>query len=231
MSGIVIGVIVAVYAVLLFYYCVLEKQEKFWPATILKVILSAIAAGVCVYAAVLLESYLLYIFALGLVCAVPADFFLQYIKTDLMKYRAGIFFFGLMHICLLVSFFVMYPVTFYEFVIFAVFIGILLAFQIKGKWEMGKEKTQLTIYTVLVVFMAAKAISIFIAVPSAYTLMLALGGLFFFMSDLFLGIWAYQTERFVYLAFNRSIYFAGQLCLAFYLVVMLNYGLQHMPAG
>jgi len=221
MSGVAIAVIVAAYAALLTYYCLLEKQEKFLPATILKVIISAIAAGVCVYAAVMLNSYILYIFAMGLVFAVPADFFLQYIKTDLMKYRAGILFFGLMHVCLLVSFFILYPVSFYEFVIFAVFIGILLIFQIKGKWEMGEEKTQLTIYTVLVVFMSAKAISIFIAVPTLYTLMLALGGFFFFMSDLFLGIWAYQTEKFIYLALNRSIYFIGQLCLAFYLVMML----------
>ena len=229
MSDVVIAFITIFYAALLVYYCVLEKQEKFWPATILKVIISAIAAGVCVYAAVMLNSYILYIFALGLVFAVPADFFLQYIKTDSMKYRAGIFFFALMHICLLVSFFIMYPVTLYEFIIFAVFIGILLVFQIKGKWDMGEEKTRLTIYTVLVVFMAAKAISIYIAVPTAYTLMLALGGLFFFMSDLFLGIWAYQTEKFIYLALNRIIYFAGQLCLAFYLVLMLNYGIQHLP--
>jgi len=86
---------------------------------------------------------------------------------------------------------------------------------------MGAEKNQLTIYTVFVVLMSAKAISIFIAAPSAYTFALALGGLFFFMSDLFLGIWAYQTERFVYLVLNRTIYFTGQLCLAFYLVLML----------
>jgi len=221
MSLTAIFIIVGLYTALLVYYCVLEKQEKFWHATILKVILSAFAAGVCVYAAIIMQSYIYYIFALGLLCAVPADFFLQYIKTNLMKYRAGIFFFGLMHICLLVSFFIIYPVTVYEFVIFAIFIGILLFFQIKGKWKMGEEKTQLTIYTVLVVFMAAKAISIYFAAPSVYTMMLAFGGLFFFTSDLFLGIWAYQSERFAYLALNRVIYFTGQLCLAFYLVTML----------
>jgi len=222
MSGIAVAVIVVIYAALLLYYCVLEKQEKFRQATALKVILSAIAAGLCVFAAILLNSYIFYIFALGLIFAVPADFFLQYIKTDLMKYRAGIFFFGLMHICLLVSFFIIYPVTFYEFVIFAIFIGILLAFQITGKWKIGEEKTQLTIYTVLVVLMAAKAISIYIASPTTYTMMVALGGLFFFISDLFLGIWAYSgNNKFVYLALNRIIYFSGQLFLALYLVTML----------
>ena len=229
MSCITIAVIVGVYIALLVYYCVLEKQGKFWPATVLKVILSAFAAACCVYAAVNLGNYIYWIFALGLVFAVPADYFLQYIDSDLKRYRFGILFFNAMHVCLLISFFLIYPVTVYEFILFAVFIGILLILQIKGKWEIGEEKTQLTIYTILVVFMAAKAISVFIAVPSSYTLMLALGGLFFFISDLFLGIWAYQSEKFVYLAFNRIIYFTGQLCLAFYLVNMLNYGAQHLP--
>ena len=221
MSWIAIAIIVTVYAAMLAYYCILEKQEKFWPATILKVILSAYAAGCSVYAAILLNNYIFYIFSLGLICAVPADFFLQYIKTDLKKYRFGIFFFGAMHVCLLVSFFFVYPVTIFEFVIFAVFIAILLAFQIKGKWKMGAEKIQLTIYTVFVVFMAAKAISIFIATPSSFTAMAALGGMLFFLSDLFLGIWAYSSEKFKYLALNRIIYFAGQLSLAFYLIMML----------
>jgi len=223
MSLVAIIVIVTIYAALLAYYCVLEKQEKFWPATILKVILSAYAAGVCVYAAVILNNYVFYIFALGLACAVPADFFLQYIKTDLKKYRAGILFFGLMHICLIVSFYLIYAVTFYEFVIFAVLVGVLLAFQIIGKWKMGPEKTQLTVYTVLVVFMAAKAISLSFTIPNPATfiVVLSLGGLSFFLSDLFLGIWAYYSEKFVYLALNRIIYFAGQLLLAFYLVLML----------
>jgi len=223
MSLITIIVIIMIYAALLIYYCVLEKQEKFWLATIFKVILSAFAAGLCVYAAVLLSSYVFYIFALGLVCAVPADFFLQYIKTDLKKYRTGILFFSLMHICLIVSFYLIYAVTIYEFILFAVLIGILLAFQLIGKWKMGPEKAQLTIYTVLVVFMAAKAISLYFTIPNPalFILMLSLGGLFFFLSDLLLGIWAYSKEKFVFLALNRIVYFAGQLLLAFYLVMLL----------
>jgi len=224
MSLLAILIIVTVYAAVLAYYCLLEKQEKFKPATTVKVLLSAYAAGVCVYAAIQLNNYVFYIYALGLICAVPADFFLQYIKTDLSKYRIGIFFFGLMHLCLIISFYIIYAVTLYEFVIFALLIGILLAFQIVGKWKMGKEKAQLTIYTVFVVFMAAKAISLYFTVPNPATfiLMLSLGGLFFFLSDLFLGIWAYSNSKFVYLALNRIIYFAGQLCLAFYLVAMLH---------
>jgi len=219
---IVVMVMVPVYAILLASYIYLEYKENFKAATILKVIISAIASGLCVFAAIYHNSYVFYIFALGMIFAVPADFFLQYIKTDLMKYRAGIFFFGLMHICLLVSFYILYAITLLEFIIFAVFIGILLAFQILGKWKIGKEKTQLSIYTVLVVLMAAKAISLYFTIPNPaiFVLMVSLGGLFFFISDLFLGIWAYSKSsgKFLYLALNRAIYFTGQLCLAFYLV-------------
>ena len=104
MTGVVITVIITTYAALLAYYCILEKQKRFWPATILKVIISAYAAGVCVYSAILLNNIVFYIFALGIVFAVPADFFLQYIKSDLTKYRIGISLFGAMHICLIISF-------------------------------------------------------------------------------------------------------------------------------
>jgi len=223
MSVITINIVVLIYAALLAYYIILEKQEKFKNATIVKVILSAFASGVCVYAAIGIGSYVFYIFALGMVFAIPADFFLQYIKTDLMKYRAGIFFFGLMHICLLVSFYIIYRVTYLEFVLFTVFIGILLAFMLIGKWKIGPERMQLNIYTVLVVFMAAKAVSLYFTIPNPalFILMLSLGGLLFFISDLFLGIWAYSKNKFIYLALNRAIYFTGQLCLAFYLVFII----------
>ena len=214
---------ILIYSILLTTYIFLEYQEKFKAATIVKVILSAIASGCAVFAAILLESYIFYIFALGMLFAVPADYFLQYIKINMMKYRAGIFCFALMHICLLVSFYMLFPISIVEFIIFAVFIGILLAFQIIGKWKIGEEKLQLSIYTVLVVLMASKAISLSFTIPNPalFITMVSLGGLFFFISDLFLGIWAYSKERFVFLALNRLIYFAGQLCLAFYLVFIV----------
>jgi len=213
--------IIIPYCILLACYILLEKQEKFWSATILKVILSAYASACCFYAAIQLNHYIFYIFAVGLLFAVPADYFLQYIKSDLKKYRIGIFSFGAMHVCLLISFYLIYKVTFYEIIILAIFLSLLLTFQKIGKWKMGAEKSQLTIYTVLVVGMAAKATSLYIIEPSIHTLAASLGGLFFFGSDLFLGIWAYSKDKFIYLALNRIIYFTGQLCLAFYLILIL----------
>ncbi|MCL2717999.1 MAG: lysoplasmalogenase [Lachnospiraceae bacterium] len=213
-------IIIIPYLALLTFYVLLEKQKKFRPATTMKVILSAYASLACLYAAIQLNDYIYYIFAFGLICAVPADFFLQYIKKDLKKYRVGIYCFGAMHVCLIISFYLKYRVTFFEFAILAIFIAVLLYFQKIGKWKIGKEKIQLTIYTVLVTIMAAKAFSLYIIYPGNVTLAVSLGGLFFFISDLFLGIWAYSQRRFVFLALNRVIYFVGQLSLAFYVILL-----------
>ncbi|MCL2425890.1 MAG: lysoplasmalogenase [Oscillospiraceae bacterium] len=222
MSSVAIAIISVIYVAVLVYYCALEKRDNFRLATTVKVILSAFASVICIYAAILLDSYVFYIFALAFVFTVPADYFLQYIKTNLTKYRIGITLFGLVHICLLISYYLIYPVSFFEFVIFAVFVAILLVFQIKGKWQIGKEKAQINVYTVIVVFMSAKAISIFIAAPAIYTVFLALGGLFFFISDLYLGIWAYSgKDTYPNLVINRATYFAALFCLAFSLVSRL----------
>ena len=86
---------------------------------------------------------------------------------------------------------------------------------------MGPERLQLTAYTVLVTLMAAKSMSLLILEQTPFTVAVALGGLFFFVSDLFLGIWDYHIEKFAFLAANRIIYFAGQMALAFYLLLML----------
>lgn len=209
------------FLILLAIYCYQEKLKKFWPATTLKVILSAFAAITAVYAAVQLQTVFGYALALGLICAVPADFFLQYIRSDLKKYRIGIFFFGAMHVCLLVGYYKTYGIHWAEFVIWVLMIVLLSIFQKFGKWDLGKVKYQLSAYTVLVTFMAAKSISIGITHISPATLILGIAGLCFYVSDLFLGIWGYYKDKYVYLALNRIIYFAGQLCFAFVLLLLL----------
>lgn len=211
----------ALFLVLLCVYCMLEKREKFISATVCKVLLSAFVAGVAIYAAVRLQSFLGTLMALGLAFAVPADYFLQFIRRDVQKYRVGILSFGTMHACLLAAFFVTWGVGYLEFVLFAAFLLILSLFQRSEKWSLGKVKGLLSIYTVLVVLMASKAISVFIATPSIPTFALGLGGFCFFVSDLFLGIWNYYRTQFLFLALSRIVYFVGQLLLATSLMLMV----------
>ncbi len=213
-------IICAVYAVLLIVYCAYEKKDDFKTATALKVILSAIASGLCFYAAIFLHSTVMYIFATGMLCAVPADYYLQFIKLDIKKYRIGIFFFGAMHFFILISYFMKWGVHYYEFVILVLLLAILLIFQNKQHWKMGPERAQLTVYTLFVALMAAKSMSLLFIEVTPYTIAAATGGLCFFASDVFLGVWNYYRDKFVFLAANRAIYFTGQMALAFYLVLM-----------
>jgi len=198
----------------LFFYCLLEKNENFKTATAMKVALSTYVATLAIAFAFLSLNFFSVLIALGLAFAVPADFFLQYIKTDLKKYRFGILFFGAMHVCLLIAFFMAYGISWVEFSIMAVMLIILTVFQKTEHWNLGPAKNQLSVYTILVVAMAAKSLSIGIWDPTPAHISLALGGLFFFISDLFLGIWDYYNDKFIFLALNRVIYFVGQLLIA-----------------
>ncbi len=202
------------FLILLGVYLYYEKKNAFSTATLLKVLLSAFVAVVAVIAALRLRDVTGYLIALGLLCAVPADYFLQYIQSDVGRYRNGIFCFAGMHLCLLVGYYLRWPVRWHEFAIFALFLGVMLIFQKKERWNLGAVKIPLSIYSALVLFMAAKSISIAINDPGAATLLLGLGGLMFFVSDLFLGIWDYYKTKFVFLVCNRVIYFAGQLLFA-----------------
>lgn len=208
------GVLCAAFAALLGVYCWFEKRNAFGMATALKVALSAMVAIIALCAAVDKATVFCWLMAAGLICAVPADYFLQFIRLNLTKYRLGILCFGAMHVLLLTAFYLTYGLELLSFILCVVMIGVISLFQAKQKWQLGKTKGQLSIYTVLVTLMASKALSIAVFNPAQGTLLLGIGGLCFFISDLFLGIWDYHESKFVYLALNRIIYFAGQLLLA-----------------
>lgn len=204
------------FVLLLAAYCVLEQKELFRPATALKVVLSAFVAVVAwAYAAQRSFPAPLLLMAVGLTLAVPADYFLQYIKLDGKRYEAGILCFAGMHICLLLSFVDRYGVRWLEFILFAVILLVLLLLQTLQKWDLGAQKLPLSVYTVLVGFMAAKAISAGLCAPAPQTLLAAAGGLCFLVSDMILGVWSYHDGRKLYVLLNRIVYFTGQLLFAF----------------
>lgn len=210
----------SIFLPVLLIYCLLEKQNTFIPATTLKVILSAYVALTAFIYALPQKSFISLAIAMGLLFAVPADFFLQYIRSNIKKYRWGILFFGAMHVCLLTGYYLHWGISWIEFVVAVIMLVILSLFQKKENWNLGKTKTQLSIYTVLVVMMAAKSISIGLLHPEPATISLAIGGLLFFVSDIFLGIWDYYDDKFIFLALNRIIYFVGQLLIAQAIILM-----------
>ena len=203
------------FAILLTVYCIFEGGGKFVPATALKV---ALSASIAVFAWVCAVSHglkaPLVMMAAGLTLAVPADYFLQYIKSDGKRYEAGILCFAGMHICLLFSFVDRFSIHWQEFAIFALILGALLLLQSLQKWELGRQKLPLSVYTVLVVLMASKSISLGLLFPAKETFLIAAGGLCFVASDMVLGVWDYHDEKKVFLLLNRIIYFCGQLLFA-----------------
>ena len=207
--------IIAFFIVVLTVYCIQEGKNHFLPATVWKVFLSAFIAAVGWFYAVKAGFQTpLVLMAAGLTLAVPADYFLQYIIADGKKYDAGILCFSGMHICLLFSFVDRFGIHWQEFVLFAGILIVLLLLQTLQKWDLGEQKLPLSVYTVLVGFMAAKAISVGITAPSRQTLLLAAGGLCFVASDMILGVWRYHNEKTVFVLLNRIIYFCGQILFA-----------------
>ena len=207
--------IIAFFIVVLTVYCVQEGKDRFRPATTWKVILSALIAAVAWhYTAKAGFQTPLVLMAAGLTLAVPADYFLQYILTDGKRYDAGILCFSGMHICLLFSFVDRFGIHWQEFVLFAAIMIVLLLLQTVQKWDLGEQKLPLSVYTVLVGFMAAKAISVGMTVPARQTLLIAAGGLCFVASDMILGVWRYHNEKKIFVLLNRIIYFCGQLLFA-----------------
>ena len=200
-------------------YCYLEKINNFKWATILKVALSFSVAVISWVGYFLLkEKGVSILIPIGLSFAVPADYFLQYMHKSIKLYRCGIISFAFMHISLLIMFFNVFGFHILELIIASIFLWVLSLVQTVEHWDpLGDVRIELSIYTVLVTVMSAKAVSIFFLNMSLSPLILAIGGLLFFVSDFFLGEWGYKQEKYLYLFLNRSIYFIGQLAFAFYL--------------
>ena len=83
-----------------------------------------------------------------------------------------------------------------------------------GRWDTSENEPWLTIYIGLVAMTAAQSLSAAIAAPGAPgSLLLGLGGLLFFLSDIVLGIWNYQKNHILVANLNWLLYFSGQFLL------------------
>lgn len=201
-------------------YCYLEYRAQIDPrffqrATLCKVFLSlsiaVLAWWFCVSNKGDAFSVLL---ALGLSFAVPADYFLQFIDSDGKRYSMGIFCFSLMHLSLLAAFFYQYRLHLTEFILFVFVLFCVFDVQRFQKWKIQNQRVLLSVYTVLVTFMASKAMASGFLVQAPQAFLVALGGVCFLASDIILGIWEYHAKKPVLAAANRAVYFIGQLFFA-----------------
>ena len=167
------------------------------------------AGGVCVLA--------------GLVCVVFGDYYLQFIRADAKKFNLGILFFALTQAFLLASLFLQQAIGWAEIVAAVVILMLVLALMKKQNWQLGKAQGPLTVYTVLLVLMAVKAVTVVLTSPDGNVgngpFVFAAGAVLFLLSDLLLGIWNFHSNRRMDANLNWITYFAGTLLIALSLSV------------
>lgn len=98
----------------------------------------------------------------------------------------------------------------------AVIYAIIIYFIIKNKVDLESAKYPLYVYSLLVVLMAVKAVSM--TYTSTHSLqssmMFAAGALLFIVSDLFIGSYVYVDNKNMFKVLNSITYFSGQLLIA-----------------
>ena len=191
-----------------------ENRYHFWAATGLKGTLT-LTLGLCLLVALLRRySPVLLAANLGMVLCAGGDYFLQYIRRSPGKFTCGILLFSLGHVCNLVALFLLAPFRPSAQAGRAGLLALALARKGSGRWDTSENEPWLTIYIGLVAMTAAQSLSAAIAAPGAPgSLLLGLGGLLFFLSDIVLGIWNYQKNHILVANLNWLLYFSGQFLL------------------
>lgn len=191
-----------------------ENLYRFRTATALKITLTMTLA-VCLIVALARDfSPVLLAAAVGMLLCSGGDFYLQYIRRDVRKFTRGIILFGLGQVCNITALFLLAPYHWSGLAVLAALLALAVALKGIGRWDTSANEPWLTIYTVLVAMTAAKSLSVAIVLagkPSG--LLLGLGGLLFFLSDMVLGIWNYRKNHILLADLNWLLYFAGQFLL------------------
>ena len=214
---IVSAAIIAAFAAILAVYLWAEARNNgkngFARATGLKLTLSGLfcVAGIFSYGMLYMVGSVTmppqFFILLGLFAGLAGDFFLQYIRLDTITY---LFITGIPDVLGSVL----------TGVITAAVLVLVLVLMKKQSWKLGREQAALTIYTVLLSFMTARAIVNLLWQPSLSSGLFALGAVLFLVSDFLLGIWNYNTSKRAHANLNWITYFAGMLLIALSIMPM-----------
>ena len=163
-----------------------ENLYRFRTATALKITLTMTLA-VCLIVALARDfSPVLLAAAVGMLLCSGGDFYLQYIRRDVRKFTRGIILFGLGQVCNITALFLLAPYHWSGLAVLAALLALAVALKGIGRWDTS-------------------------AKPGG--LLLGLGGLLFFLSDMVLGIWNYRKNHILLADLNWLLYFAGQFLL------------------
>ena len=191
-----------------------ENLYRFRTATALKITLTMTLA-VCLIVALARDfSPVLLAAAVGMLLCSGGDFYLQYIRRDVRTFTRGIIVVGLGQVCNITALFLLAPYHWSGLAVLAALLALAVALKGIGRWDTSANEPWLTIYTVLVAMTAAKSLSVAIVLAGKPGgMLLGLGGLLFFLSDMVLGIWNYRKNHILLADLNWLLYFAGQFLL------------------
>ena len=191
-----------------------ENLYRFRTATALKITLTMTLA-VCLIVALARDfSPVLLAAAVGMLLCSGGDFYLQYTRRDVRKFTRGTTLFGVGQVCNITALFLLAPYHWSGLAVLAALLALAVALKGIGRWDTSANEPWLTIYTVLVAMTAAKSLSVAIVLAGKPGgLLLGLGGLLFFLSDMVLGIWNYRKNHILLADLNWLLYFAGKFLL------------------
>jgi uncharacterized membrane protein YhhN len=203
--------------VLLPVYIIYVKNHGRIESPKLKLALSVVFCAVGLIGATLNDFSLYAVFILlGLMASLAGDYFLIYLESDIKKYTTGILCFGMTHLFFLISMLIaggfFLPNLFVSIIIY----GLLFNFANKKKIDFGEAKYPLYAYSLLIVLMTVKALSMMYFSPydMESRLFMALGATLFISSDIFLLIYEYMGGKYKFRVLNSTAYFTGQLLIA-----------------
>lgn len=152
----------------------------------------------------------------GLIASLVGDYYLIYIQEDEPKFIKGIFYFAVAHLFYLTAMVRMVGVSVVEIIgTLVLLVGLFVVKKIT-KPLMGKAELPMSLYTVLVTFMAVKALSMAFMGNSPLTVqwVFSLGAFLFLASDLCLGVWRYILPEKILSQIVAILYFIGQMLIA-----------------
>jgi uncharacterized membrane protein YhhN len=198
-------------------YIVYVKNHGRIESPKLKLALSVVFCALGLIGATLNDFSMYAVFILfGLMASLAGDYFLIYLESDIKKYTTGILCFGMTHLFFLISMLIaggfFLPNLFVSIIIY----GLLFNFANKKKINFGEVKYPLYAYSLLIVFMTVKALSMMYFSPydMESRLFMALGATLFISSDIFLLKYEYMGGKYRFRVLNSIAYFTGQLLIA-----------------
>lgn len=213
-------ILISIYALLMIAY-IITKALKVGKKRrgIIKMSLVAVFLAIAIYGVVINQSFATtWLCLFGLVFAGIGDFFLIF-SDQRQKFHMGVVAFGISNILLIVYSVVRFGFSWWTLVPYLFFVTINIVAQRLNIYTYGSSKSYLNIYFPIVSLSGCIGLLLAFFATSVSAMLLAIGTLSFFISDVFLGLYFYKVKHWVIDGINSLFYFGGIAMIALSLVL------------